>query len=153
MEWVQIEGREIPLLEPPETHKETPRHILQVLFKYKRLICITFLAVSLPALVILLLLPTKYRATAKVFIKPTRAYVNLSGTDTGIGMAVSPDVLNSEIQIIKSRELFGQLLKEVPFPDEGFFTYAGVDASPIRASSLIEISVDSTNPCVGCPGG
>jgi polysaccharide biosynthesis protein PslE len=146
MEWVQVEGREIPLLEPPETHKETPRHVLQVLFKYKRLICITFLAISLPALVILLLLPTKYRATAKVFIKPTRAYVNLSGTDTGIGMAVSPDVLNSEIQIIKSRELFGQLLNEVPFPDEGFFTYAGVDATPIRASSLIEISVDSTNP-------
>ena len=72
MEWVQVEGREIPLLEPPETHKETPRHILQVLFKYKRLICITFLAVSLPALIILLLLPTKYTATAKVFIKPTR---------------------------------------------------------------------------------
>jgi uncharacterized protein involved in exopolysaccharide biosynthesis len=146
MEWVQIDGREIPLLEPPETHNETPRHVLRVLFKYKRVICITFLAISLPALLILLLMPARYKANAKVFIKATRAYVNLSGSDTGLGMEVSPAVLNSEIQIIKSRELFGQLLKELPFPDKGFFSYAGIDASPIRASSLIEINVESTNP-------
>jgi uncharacterized protein involved in exopolysaccharide biosynthesis len=147
MEWVQVEGKEIPLLEPPETHNETPRHVLRVLFKYKRVICTTFLAISLPALLILLLLPTKYQATAKIFIKPTRAYVNLNGADTGMAMGMSPDILNSEVQIIKSRELFRELLKQLPFPDKGFFATAGpIDASPIRASSLIEISIESTNP-------
>ncbi len=47
MDWVQIDGKEIPLLEPPESHKETPRRLLHVLFKYKRLILSIFLSISL----------------------------------------------------------------------------------------------------------
>ena len=33
-------------------------------------------------------------------------------------MSPSPDVLNSEIQVIKSRGLAEQLSKELPFPDK-----------------------------------
>src|SRR5687768_2791305 len=120
MDWVQIDGKEIPLLEPPETHKDKPRRLLQVLFKYKRLILTIFLCISLPAVVILLLMPTKYMATSKVFIKPSRAFVNLSptGSDSGVGVFPSVDVLNSEIQIIRSRELTQQLYEQVPFPKD-----------------------------------
>jgi uncharacterized protein involved in exopolysaccharide biosynthesis len=71
MERIEIDGQEIPLLEPPETTKDTPRRVLDVLFKHKRLISITFLSISLPALVFLLLRPTVYTGKAKVFIKPT----------------------------------------------------------------------------------
>ena len=80
MDFLQIEGKEIPLLEPPETHRDAPRRVLYVLFKHKRLITLAFLAISLPALVMLFLRPTQYEGKAKVFIKPTRAYMNLSVT-------------------------------------------------------------------------
>jgi len=59
-----------------------------VLFKHKRLISLIFLSISLPAIVILFLRPTQYEGKAKVFIKPTRAYVNL--TVTGSDPVVHP---------------------------------------------------------------
>ncbi len=78
MAWIEIDGKEIPLLEPPETHKEIPRKVLQVFFKYQRIIRITFLAIFLPALTIVLLSPQKYLGVAKIFVKPSRAFLNMS---------------------------------------------------------------------------
>ena len=74
MDFLQIDGKEIPLLEPPESHKETPRRLLHVVFKYKRLILSMFLSISLSVLAVILIMPKQYRASAKVFIKPGRAY-------------------------------------------------------------------------------
>src|SRR6266481_7992115 len=145
MEWTQIEGQEIPLLEPPETRRDTPRRVLDVLFKHKRLISITFLAISLPALVYLFLRPTLYEGKAQVFIKPTRAYMNLTGSADPV--SPSPTMLKSEIQIILSRELRERLNKELPFPDSGFFAAsAGLEAKPVEGASIIQISLISTNP-------
>jgi uncharacterized protein involved in exopolysaccharide biosynthesis len=146
MERIEIDGHEIPLLEPPETQTNTPRRVLDVLFKQKRLISLTFLSISFPALVMIFLRPTEYEGKAKVFIKPTRAYGNLtaSGSDS---LAPSMEMLNSEIQIIKSRELRERLNKELPFPDTGFFAArGGLQATPLKGSSLIEISLTSSNP-------
>jgi len=149
MAWIEIDGKELPLLEPPETHKETPRRVLQVFFKYQRLIRIVFLAVFLPAMAIVLLLPQKYDATAKVFIKPSRAFLNMSpgAGDQSLSVHPSPEVLNSEIQIIKSHDLSKQLAKELPFPDKGVLSYkSALDATPVKASSIIEIKLISSNP-------
>src|SRR6266850_4569162 len=145
MERIEIDGHEIPLLEPPETHRDAPRRVLDVLFKHKRLISITFLSISFPALVYLLLRPAVYTGKAKIFIKPTRAYMNL--TASGDPVTPSGTVLKSEIQIILSRELSERLNKELPFPDKGFFTASsGLEAKPVPDSSLIEISLTSSNP-------
>jgi uncharacterized protein involved in exopolysaccharide biosynthesis len=146
MEWIEIDGKQIPLLEPPETHKEVPRRVLQVLFKYKKLIRNIFLAVSLPLLLIVLMAPQQYRGTAKVFIKPNRAFL---GADNMLTVSASTDVLNTEIQLIRSKEVLGRLAKELPFPDDGFFASGspyGIQASPIRATSIIQMSLTSTNP-------
>jgi uncharacterized protein involved in exopolysaccharide biosynthesis len=145
MEWAQIEGQEIPLLEPPETHRDAPRRVLDVLFKRKRLISLAFVSISLPALVMLFLRPTLYEGKAKVFIKPTRAYMNLTGSADPV--TPSPAMLKSEIQIILSRELRERLNKELPFPDSGFFAAStGLDAKPVEGASIIDISLISTNP-------
>ena len=149
MAWIEIDGKDIPLLEPPETHRESPRRILQMLFKYKFLILITFLLVALPLTALLLVLPQRYMGIAKVFIKPTRAYLNLtpSTADQPINVLPSLEVLNSEIQIIKSLEVRQKLLKELPFPNRGLLSYHGsLDATPVKASSIIEIKLVSTNP-------
>ena len=52
MAWIEIDGKEIPLLEPPETQKVSPRRLFHVLFKYQRLIRTVFLSISLPLLVL-----------------------------------------------------------------------------------------------------
>jgi succinoglycan biosynthesis transport protein ExoP len=143
MERIQIDGQEIPLLEPPETHRDTPRRVLDVLFKHKRLLSITFLLISFPALVYLLLRPTVYTGKAKIFIKPTRTYMNLMGADP---VAPSGEMLKSEIQIILSRELSERLNRELPFPDKGFYAASGSLEAASKSGSVIEISLESSNP-------
>jgi uncharacterized protein involved in exopolysaccharide biosynthesis len=143
MERIEIDGHEIPLLEPPETHRDTPRRVLDVLFKHKRLISITFLLISFPALVYLLLRPTVYTGKAKIFIKPTRTYMNLMGADP---VAPSAEMLKSEIQIILSRELSERLNRELPFPDKGFYAASGSLEAASKSGSVIEISLESSNP-------
>jgi len=149
MAWIEIDGKEIPLLEPPETHKETPRRVLQGFFKYKQTILITFLSIFLSVFAIVLILPQRYQGVAKVFIKPTRAFLNLSpgGGDNALTVGSSVEELNSEIQIIKSRELRQQLSEELPFPDHGILSYEGpLNATPVKGSSVLEIKLISTNP-------
>ncbi|MGE5217907.1 MAG: GumC family protein [Chloroflexota bacterium] len=149
MAWIEIDGKEIPLLEAPETRKETPRRVLQVFFKYQRLIRNVFLSISLPAFALVLLSPQRYVGMTKVFIKPSRAFLNLTpgAGDQALSVQPSQDVMNSEIQIIKSREVRERLAKEVPFPDKSLFSYrGGIDATPVKASSIIEIRLVSTNP-------
>jgi succinoglycan biosynthesis transport protein ExoP len=150
MAWIEIDGKEIPLLEPPETQKASPRRLLQVVFKYRRLIRNIFLSISLPLILVVFVLPQKYLATSKVFIKPSRAYLNLSPTsqESALSVAPSTEVLNSEMQIIKSREVLGQLKKELPFPDNGWLDSGSpfaIEATPVKATSIIEISLASTN--------
>ena len=72
-------------------------------------------------------------------------------------MALSPEMINTEIQIIKSPELAERLAAEIPFPDDpngknrseaeirrdargirGLLT-----ATPVRGTNLIQISVTS----------
>jgi uncharacterized protein involved in exopolysaccharide biosynthesis len=150
MAWIEIDGKQLPLLEPPETEKVSPRRICHVLFKYKRIIRNTFLAISVPLIVILLLMPQKYVASTKVLIKPGRAYLNLSPTSQESALSVSPstEVLNSEIQIIKSRELLKRLWKELPFPDTGWRDVGSpfaIQVLPLKGTSILQISLASTN--------
>lgn len=154
MDTVQISGMEIPLLEPPQKEHRTLHWILYVLFKHPRFIATTFLVVSLPIVTAILLWPTKYLAVSKILIKPSRDFLNVSPTLGGggsFGVSPSPEAINTEIQIIKSRELLERLAKEVPFPggdetDKKRNTVWRLNATPIRASNLIAISLTGTNP-------
>jgi uncharacterized protein involved in exopolysaccharide biosynthesis len=171
MEWVQIDGTEVPLLEPPQKENETRRwvfHALYVIFKHKLIITKLFFAVSFPLLAIILSGPKEYVAASRVLIKPDRA-VLLSPTSEG-AWNVSPSVtaVNTEIQIIKSQELLERLAKEVPLSEENAEQNGNANAeeiasnadftrhakrlrgrlyvAPVRATNLIEISSTSVNP-------
>jgi uncharacterized protein involved in exopolysaccharide biosynthesis len=151
MPWIEIDGKELPLLEPPETQKVTPRRLFHVLFKYKRIITKIFMLISLPLLVVLFLTPQQYFASTKVLIKPGRAYLNLSPglQDNAVSVLPTPDVLNSEIQIIRSGAVLGRLSKELPFPDTGWSDVGsayGLQAQPVKGTSIIQIGLNSTNP-------
>lgn len=154
MDRLQFNGVEIPLLEAPEQHgeKDIPRRILYGLFKHKLFIAAAFLVVSLPVLTFTLLKPAKYLAVSKVLIKPSRAFLNISPTpgESSFSVSPSPEMINSEIQIIKSQELSGRLKKDLPFPKENSGTTQEgpwlLQAAPIRQSNVIQISLASSNP-------
>jgi uncharacterized protein involved in exopolysaccharide biosynthesis len=145
MEWIQIDGKELPLLEPP--HSDEPQRrifrVLNMLFKHKFFIAKVFVIVTLPILILILSMPTQYIARSKVLIKPTRPFLNLS--DRPDVFYPTPDIMNTEIQIIKSKELRQRLAKEVPFPSNGG-TSKGLDALPVRQTNVIELNITSSNP-------
>src|SRR5918995_3351497 len=162
MDFLQVDGKEIPLLEAPQKYEAPPRRILYVLFKQKTLICATFLALSVPAFIYLLLKPVEYTATAKVLVKPSREFLNVSPSNSaygnaGLSLLPSPEVINTEIQIIKSPQLAERLVKDVPFPDEegnipqsiseeaakhqGRWMKSLIVATPDKKSTVIDISI------------
>src|SRR5215468_7814549 len=98
MDFLQIDGKEIPLLEAPQRHEDPPRRILYVLFKHKLLICVIFLLLILPMFLYLLLRSTNYKGTAKVLMNPSREFLNLSPTAGGrtVAMEPSPEMINTE---------------------------------------------------------
>jgi uncharacterized protein involved in exopolysaccharide biosynthesis len=157
MDVLQIDGKEIPLLEAPQHYEDPPRRILYVLFKHKQLICVIFILLIVPMFLYLLFRPTYYLAAAKVLINPTREFLNISptGGQGSFNLAPSPEMINTEIQIIQSPELAERLAAEIPFPDDpnaknrsaaqirddGQRVRGLIKATPIRSANLIQISV------------
>ena len=95
MDFLQIEGKEIPLLEAPQRHEDPPRRILYVLFKHKQLICVIFILLIVPMFLYLLFRSTYYLASAKVLIN-SREYLNLSPTGAQSTVNVAPVSRNDQ---------------------------------------------------------
>ncbi|GIW39886.1 MAG: hypothetical protein KatS3mg076_0463 [Candidatus Binatia bacterium] len=95
--------------------QEQIRDVLHVLFKRWRLFLTLFLLVSLPGLVLVLLREPLYVATAKVLITTQRADITIQPTDltrlTTINLNES--VVNSEVHIIRSRELLERVVEKL----------------------------------------
>src|SRR5437773_9505524 len=105
MDFVQIEGTQIPLLEAPQKYENPPRRILYVIFKHKQLIRAIFLLLSVPMCLYLLFRPSQYFASSKVLIKPSRGFLSISpstgGREDSLNLLPSPEIINSEIEIIR----------------------------------------------------
>src|SRR5215475_8539105 len=119
MDFLQIEGKQIPLLEAPQRHEDPPRRLLYVIFKHKLVICVIFILLIVPMFLYLLFRSTDYVAAAKVLINPSREFLNVSpmSGQKSVSIFPSPDMINTEIQIIKSPELAERLAADMPFPD------------------------------------
>jgi uncharacterized protein involved in exopolysaccharide biosynthesis len=157
MDFVQIDGKEIPLLEAPQRYEDPPRRILYVLFKHKLLICAIFIVLIVPMFLYLLFRSTHYLASVKVLINPSREFLNLSpaGGQSTVNLAPSPEMINTEIQVIRSPELAERLAAEIPFPDDPNGKNRSeaqirgdarrirglINATPVRGANLIQITV------------
>jgi polysaccharide biosynthesis protein PslE len=151
MEWIQFDGKELSLLEPPRGDDRQRRIFvfLTMLFRHRVFITNVFVLVAIPILIVLLSMPTQYLAKTKILINPTRSFLSLSpsgttGSRTPDGQGTNPNpeqAINDEIQIIKSKELQQRLAKEVPPPSKG--ASSELKAAPIRQASLIEVSLTS----------
>jgi succinoglycan biosynthesis transport protein ExoP len=120
MDFLQIEGKEIPLLEAPQRYEDPPRRILYVLFKHKQLICVIFILLILPMFLYLLFRSPHYLAAVKVLINPSREFLNVSPTSgqKSVSLFPSPEMISTELQIIRSPELAERLAADISFPDD-----------------------------------
>src|SRR5258705_3822826 len=166
MDLLQIDGKEIPLLEAPQKYENPPRRILYVIFKHKELVRNIFLLLSVPMCLYLLFRPMEYVAVSKVLVKPSRAFLvspTTRGGDEGLSMLPTPEMLNTEGQIIKSPQVAERLVKDVPFPyrvngktppnlseraivQDGRLMKGLLVATPGKNANVIEISLTSEYP-------
>ena len=95
------------------------RDLAYVLFRRKWVIMAVLLATVIPVTVYTFQIPPTYEAKSTLLIKPGRENIYLSPVGAPEGAMPPtiiqrvPEVINSEIQILKSRVLIGRVLEEV----------------------------------------
>lgn len=91
----------------------TLRDLLMVGFRRKRLVVGTFLALTTAATVVVLLRPPKYQAEMKILIERERAdpvVTSDAAAGQSAGQIVTEEELNSEVELLKSRDLLAQVV-------------------------------------------
>src|ERR1700721_196994 len=88
----------------------TLRDAVMPVFRHRRLVTLVFLGIFLGAILCMLLLPRKYEAEMKILVNRERVDAVVTpdpdnANGPGIVPAVSEEDLNSEVELIKSRDL------------------------------------------------
>ncbi len=136
--------------------------LLNALFKWKWLIVLTMFAVAIPVAVVLYLKTPLYEVRMKFLIKSSRAQVALNLAGQGvITPAVTPQIINSEIQVLKSPDVILEAVAKANYP---LVTPGGDEDRPIKLeralqalrmrmgfnpvpdSNVIEVSLQDPNP-------
>ena len=139
----------------PKRTALSPRDVLFVLFRHKRLAALAGLAVFTAALVAAVLLPPEFRSEAKLYVKFGRESAAVDPA-ASIGKTVTPiqdrdSELNSELQVLLSRELAeavarrvgtGRLLDDVP-DDESLAVATAAD--DLLGDVTAEVPPDTLN--------
>src|SRR6266576_925761 len=86
------------------------------MFRRKALVLLTFLTVVLGTAIVTFLLPNKYESRMKILVKNQRVDVAITPEATSAAAAVDGEVsesaINSEIELLTSRDLLTQVAKE-----------------------------------------
>jgi uncharacterized protein involved in exopolysaccharide biosynthesis len=93
----------------------TVKQLFMVIFKWKRLILMMFIAFSVAAGVAMYLKPPVRTATAKILLKPDRVSLQISGYGGSVAgkLPYPPQVMQSEVELIKSREVLLPVAKKL----------------------------------------
>jgi uncharacterized protein involved in exopolysaccharide biosynthesis len=91
-----------------------------VIFKWKWLILMLFISFTLAAGVAMYMKPPVRTATAKILLKPDRVSLQISGLGSSVGgkLPYSPQVMQSEVELIKSREVLIPVAKKLLVSEE-----------------------------------
>jgi uncharacterized protein involved in exopolysaccharide biosynthesis len=144
---------------------EQVRDILHVIFKRKRVIGALFLGVALPGLIATALRKPSYVATAKVMISTQRDDPTVQPSDVTKleTIQLNESLVNSEVQVIQSRDLLEQVVRSLvstgdgsepphvekattSFGDEVISMARNVTITPIKASNVIQIDYKASDP-------
>ena len=94
------------------------------LFRRRGLVLFIFLAVVLGTAVVTYLLPNKYESRMKILVKNQRVDVAITpeataGAPAGVDTEVSENEINSEIELLTSRDLLTQVAKDTGLAQAG----------------------------------
>src|SRR5436309_10950449 len=98
------------------------------LFRRRAMVLFIFLAVVLGTVIVTFLLPNKYESRMKILVKNQRVDVAItpeatSGAPSGVDGEVSESEINSEIELLTSRDLLTQVAKETGLGEVGSATF------------------------------
>jgi uncharacterized protein involved in exopolysaccharide biosynthesis len=157
----------------------TLRDLLAIGFRHQRLVVASFLLIASMAFVVLLLRPAQYEAQMKILVKRERVDPLVSSeesTQTPLSFGVTEEELNSEVELLKSRDLLTQVVIEEGLhekPDTGLRARLGrllwgqaeetegaerriavavqqiadqLEVQPLRRSNVIQVSYASPDP-------
>lgn len=136
------------------------RDVVQVIYRRKRALSITFFSVIGLALLVAFLLPNKYESSAELLVERARADAVISPTQTVSYQAPSREIseadLDSELELLRTNDILHKVVLENglagPHPSPSDIDRAAqrLDAElqidPIKKSNIIGISYRSTNP-------
>lgn len=101
---------------------EATKQIFFVLFKWKRLILSIFAVFAVAAGTAMYLMPPVRSATAEILIRVDRMPLQISGLAARVERNQISQIMNSEVQLIKSRHVLGSVAMKLlsnPHKDEG----------------------------------
>lgn len=150
----------------------TMRDIAAIAFRHRQLMGIAFLGVFLGAVLCALLVPSEYEASMKILVKQERVDPLVTAEANAPAQfarrPVTEEDLNSEVQLITSRDLLEKVVvacqldsKGLPLwsrallrnaPQEARVSKAvrqlekDLDVEPVRKSNLIEVTYTSSDP-------
>ena len=137
--------------------------ILNVFFKWKWLILLCAFVVAVPAAVVTFMKSPQYQVSTRIMIKNARTQLamNLSpNAERVLTWPVTPQTLNSEIQILKSQDLILAAIKESNYPlldpetaDTPVTRERAIQAlrmkmsfTPVPDSNVLEVSMQGPDP-------
>lgn len=126
------------------------RDVAGILFRHKLLICLTFLTVAIGTGVVTFLMPNEYESRMRILVKNTRTDVPITAERTsGLnGTApeseVSENQINSEIELLTSKDLLNQVVKEADLAQKrpSLMQRLGLKESPTSVEGRIEEASD-----------
>ena len=124
------------------------REIIKLLKKRYKLVLLIFVINVIVGSVISLLIPNTYEAEAKLRIKQSKGLANslLAELPTGNGMA-NQQLIATYGEIIKSRAVVEELIKQVPDPKEPQIKYEDmvnrISIAPVKNTEIMQVKVQA----------
>ena len=94
-------------------YSATPRDLLAIAFRRRRLMIISFLGVLFGAILVAVLQPNRYEAGMKILVKRERVdpvITSEASVQPQIAPQVTEEQINSEVELIKSRDLLAKVV-------------------------------------------
>jgi uncharacterized protein involved in exopolysaccharide biosynthesis len=121
------------------------RDAMSVWFRHKLLMVVTFLLIAVGTAVGTFMLPNEYESRTKILVKNLRAEVPItpertSGTYGATGNDVSENQINSEIELLTSKDLLSQVVRECGLdkPGTSLLQRIGLKESPSNEAGRVE---------------
>ncbi|HEV7397685.1 MAG TPA: GumC family protein [Pyrinomonadaceae bacterium] len=154
------------------------RDVASVWFRHKLLIIVTFLMIAAGTAVVTMLIPNEYESRMKILVKGLRTEVPITPERTGGAIAnvsdnsVTEAQINSEIELLTSKDLLNQVAKEAGLDRHGpsLMERWGLKApaktpgmqvelaaeklgkdlvvTPVKKANIVEVSYSSSSPQV-----